>query len=446
MKVWDAQGGTAARPYFERATDIDPNFAMSYAVLGTIYRNMGEKQLANDAMLKAYERRERVTKWENFYIASHYYMLVTGELDKEMHVYEEWAKIYPHDFVWQLNLSVDYGWIGEYEKAIQLQRNAIARDASSSLSYGNLADLYLSINRPDEARAVLDQAIQAHVQDVHTQIAEYNLAFYLNDRAAMSKLLTGMREKADIEDWLLDYQASTEDYQGRLTSGRRLTAQACDLAAKEGNSDNRAYWLAAEALSQAQLGDPHAARQLMEQTIAVPKALNDSGVQTLVAFVAAHIGDLKRAKEMTDTLDKAYPRDTIVQSYWVPILRARTALTQGHAAQAVHLLDGTEVYDLGNFAPGECMNAAYVRGQALLAERNGAAAAEQFRNVLAHRGLVLNCPTGALSQLGLARALALNGDTSGSRAAYQDLFALWEGADRDFRPLQRAHAEYRALR
>ncbi len=446
MKVWDVQGAPAARPYFERATDIDPNFAMAYAVLGTIYGNMSEKPLANDAMLKAYERRERVTQWENFYIASHYYWLVTGELDKEMHVYEEWAKIYPHDFVWQLNLSVDYAYIGEYEKAIQLQRNAIQKDANSSLSYGNLANLYLAINRPDEARAVLDQAIQAHVQDVHTQIAEYNLAFYLNDRAAMSKLMAGTHDKADVEGELLLYQANTEDSQGRLTSGRHLTMQAAGLAAKEGNFDNQAFWLAAEALSQAESGDAHASRQLMEQSLAVPKALNNSGVQIVVAFVAAYIGDVERAKKMTDTLDKAYPRDTIIQSYWVPILRARTALTQGQPAEAVHLLDGTEVYDLGNFSPGQCMDATYVHGLSSLAERDGAAAANQFRNVLAHRGLVLNCPTGALSQLGLARALALSGDTSGSRAAYQDLFALWKDANQGFRLLQQARVEYRALR
>lgn len=444
MKVWDAQGAAAARPYFERATDIDPNFAMAYAVLGTLYGNMSEKQLADDVMLKAYERRERVTKWENFYIASHYYWLVTGELDKEMHVYEDWAKVYPHDFVWQLNLSVDYAWLGEYEKAIELQRDAIRKDNNSSESYGNLANLYLAINRPDEARTVLDQAIQAHVQDVHTQIAEYNLAFYLNDRAAMSNLITAMHGKAEIEDELLNYEASTEDSDGRLKSGRRLTMRAADLAAKEGNLDNRAYWLAAEALSQAELGAPRASRQLMKQSLAVPIALNNSA-QIVAAFVAAYIGDLERAKQMTDALDQAHPRDTIIQSYWVPILRARIALTQDQPAEAIHLLDGTEVYDLGNFSPGQCMDATYVRGQALLAERDGAAAANQFRNVLAHRGLVLNCPTGALSQLGLARALALSGDNAASRTAYQDLFALWKDADEDFTLLRQAQAEYRAL-
>jgi len=446
MRIWDERGAPAALPYFERATDIDPNFAMAYAVLGTLYGNMSEKQRADDAMLKAYERRERVTKWENFYIASHYYWLVTGELDKEMHVYEEWAKVYPHDFVWQLNLSVDYAELGEYEKAIQLQRNAIQKDMNSSLSYGNLANLYLAINRPDEARTVLDQAIQAHVQDVHTQIAEYNLAFYLNDGAAITRLLAGMRDKPDIEGELLLYHADTEDSRGQLSSGRRLTLQASDLARKDGNLDNAAFWLAAEALSQAELGDLQASRQLMMQSLAASKSLNNSGTQIVLAFVAAYIGDLDRAKTLTDALDKAYPHDTIIQAYWIPILRARTALTQGQAAQAVHLLEGTDVYDLGNFSPGQCMDATYVRGNALLAERNGPAAAIQFNNIVAHRGLVLNCPTGALSQLGLARALALSGNTSGSRAAYQDLFALWKDADPGFPLLLKAQAEYRRLR
>ncbi len=445
MKVWDVQGDAAAQPYLERATKIDPNFAMAYAVLGTIYRNMGEKELASDALIKAYERRERVTKRENLYIVSHYYTLVTGELDKEIQVYEEWEQIYPHDFLWQLNLGFEYGEIGQYQKAIQLERKALQEEGNSFLSYGNLSNFYLAINRPDEARTILDQVIQAHVQDAHTQTAEYNLAFYLNDHAAMSKLLTGMRDKPDIEDELLMYQANTEDYEGRPHSGRRFIAQAADLSAKEGNLDNRAYWLAAEALSQAESGEPHASRQLMEQSLAIPKALNNSGLQTVVALVAAYIGDLKLAQKMTAELGKAHPHDTLIQSYWIPILRARIALSQGRPAEAVHLLDGADTYDQGFFSPGQCMDAAYVRGEALLAEHNGAAAAIQFRNILAHRGLVLNCPTGALSQLGLARALALSGDTSGSRAAYQDLFVLWKDADRDFRSLRQAQAEYRAL-
>jgi hypothetical protein len=91
------------------------------------------------------------------------------------------------------------------------------------------------------------------------------------------------------------------------------------------------------------------------------------------------------------------------------------------------------------------MDLGYLRAQALLADSQAAAAADQFRSILSHRGLVLNCPTGALAQLGLARSLSRAGDTAGSRAAYQDLFSLWKNADPELPLLHLAQAEYRSL-
>jgi len=45
----------------------------------------------------------------------------------------------------------------------------------------------------------------------------------------------------------------------------------------------------------------------------------------------------------------------------------------------------------------------------------------------------------------LACALAMNGDTSGARKAYQDFFALWKDADPDIPILKEAKAEYAKL-
>src|SRR5208282_3010271 len=49
----------------------------------------------------------------------------------------------------------------------------------------------------------------------------------------------------------------------------------------------------------------------------------------------------------------------------------------------------------------------YTRGEAYLAAGQGSAAAGEFQKILDHRGLVVNCPIGALAHLGLARAYAL---------------------------------------
>jgi tetratricopeptide (TPR) repeat protein len=94
---------------------------------------------------------------------------------------------------------------------------------------------------------------------------------------------------------------------------------------------------------------------------------------------------------------------------------------------------------IGNLYP------VYVRGQAYLAARNGAAAAGEFQKILDHRGIVLNLPLGALAHLQLGRAYALSGDTAKARSAYQDFLTLWKDADPDIPILKEAKAEYAKL-
>ena len=51
-----------------------------------------------------------------------------------------------------------------------------------------------------------------------------------------------------------------------------------------------------------------------------------------------------------------------------------------------------------------------------------------------------------MSQLGLGRAYALQGDKQKSRTAYQDFFALWKDADPDIPILKEAKEEYAKLK
>ena len=93
----DIKGDEAAVPLFERAIQLDPQFAMAHALLGTSYSNLGERDRAAEMITKAYERREHVSEREAFYIDSYYHDLVKGDLDKARQIYEVWAQVYPRD-------------------------------------------------------------------------------------------------------------------------------------------------------------------------------------------------------------------------------------------------------------------------------------------------------------------------------------------------------------
>jgi hypothetical protein len=78
----DVTGDEAAVPFFERAIQLDPKFAMAYALLGTSYQNLGERSLGAGMIAKAYGLGERASEREKFYIDSYYFDLVIGDLDK----------------------------------------------------------------------------------------------------------------------------------------------------------------------------------------------------------------------------------------------------------------------------------------------------------------------------------------------------------------------------
>ena len=67
-------------PFFKRAVELDPNFAIAYARLSLGYYTSGQQVLAAEAAQKAFELRERASEREKFYIASRYYSDATGEL------------------------------------------------------------------------------------------------------------------------------------------------------------------------------------------------------------------------------------------------------------------------------------------------------------------------------------------------------------------------------
>ena len=109
-------GDLASLPFYKRAAELDPNFAMAYARMGAVYGNSGEVRLAQESTQKAFDLRERTSEREKFYITAHYYSDVTGEVYKSIENYELWIQTYPRDWTPRNNLVGDYLTIGENQK------------------------------------------------------------------------------------------------------------------------------------------------------------------------------------------------------------------------------------------------------------------------------------------------------------------------------------------
>jgi tetratricopeptide (TPR) repeat protein/predicted Ser/Thr protein kinase len=433
-----------AVPFFQRAIKLDPNCAAAYLALGVGYQNLGERSLASENMLKAFELRERVSEYEKWAIESHYYQISTGDLEKARRTNELWAQTYSRDF-WPRNaLSYIYLQLGQYDKALAESREALRFYPESAALYSIVICAYLSLNRIDEARATDEEAKEKKQDAPRLHERLYQLAFLQNDAGGMMQQVAFGAGKPGVEDWFLGNEADSAAYSGQLGKARELSRRAVVSAKRGEEKETAASYEAAAGLREALFGNGGEARQRAASALGLSKGRD---VQYGAALANALIGDSARAQAQSDDLERRFPEDTLVQVNCLPTLHAQLAVSRNDASKAVETLEATAPYELG---PGFsivplALYPVYVRGQAYLLGHHGNEATAEFQKILDHRGVVLNEAIGALAHLQIGRAYAMQGETAKAKAAYQDFLMLWKDADPDIPVLMAAKAEYAKL-
>jgi len=438
---------TAAVPLFKHAIELDPKFAMAYAILGTTYQNLGEKILAAQNTRTAYELRDHVSEWEKFYIESHYYHFVTGDLEKARQVYELWGQIYPRETVTHGNLGVIYQTLGQHDKSLVEFHEAIRISPADGLNLGNLVTGYLHLNHFDEARTSADEALAKKFDTPELHYDLYQVAFLKKDTEGMAEQVAWASGKPGKENVILYLEAGTAAYAGKLRAARELSRKATMSAVSAGESEMAAGCEAAAALWEALYGNGGEARKRVIGTLAQS---NGRDAQYVAAIALALIGDSGGAGALADDLEKRYPNDTIVRLNYLPTVRAQMDLNEpDNSEKAVRRLAPALPYELGVPGSGTFwtnLYPVYLRGEAFLAAHQGTQASTEFQKIVDWPGVVVNEPIGALAQLGLGRAYALEGDEAKSRAAYSEFLALWKDADSDVPILYEAKRELAKLK
>jgi tetratricopeptide (TPR) repeat protein len=446
-RVAGTRGWAAAIPFFKRAVELDPNFALAYAYWGLGSTIIGEPTVGAVYTSKAFELRDRTSEPEKYFISTIFHKEVTGNIETAEQSCELWIQSYPrspepHSFL----SGIIYPVIGQYEKAVEESRDAIRLNPDDALSYGVLMFHYTALNRLDEAQATYEQALERKLDHPFFHIALNGIAFLQNDSAGIARQLAWSAGKPGIEDNLLALEADSVAYTGRLREARELSRQAVGSAERAGQNETAASYSAVSGLREALFGNEGEARQ--SATLAMERSTGrDAQYGSTLAL--AYAGDDKRARALADDLGKRFPEDTVVLFNYLPTLRAKLALSRGSASEAIENLRNATPYELGQTTTSTydwtALYPVYVRGEAYLAAHQGNEAAAEFQKILDHRGLVLNEPIGALSHLGLARAYAMQGDSAKAKGAYQDFLALWKDADLDIPILKQAKAEYAKL-
>jgi eukaryotic-like serine/threonine-protein kinase len=434
-----ATGGEdqAARLLFTRAVELDPNFALAYASLGVNYSNLGEANNAYPNLQKAFALRDRTTERERLYIEAAYYSNVSGEADRAIQTYHAWIQSYPQDPIPHARLASKYGTLGNYEEATTEMLNALKIEPDNAGDNGMLIGFYLAQERWEDAKRIERQAAARHLGGYVVREGRYYLAFLTNDEAVMHALLVGDGQSSDY--LLFGMQANTEAYDGHYGTSRDYCQRGMDYAKRNDDKELGAMWQARAAWREAEAENKDIARKDAQMALALSSGLP---VQSRAAMAFARAGDTAHAQELADGLDKQHPLDTMVQSYYLPSIRAAIWLDKHEPRKAIEALKNAEAYELGDTPD---LYPAYLRGIAYLQGRQAKEASVEFQKLVDHPGIILNNVPGALARLQLARARDMAGDKDGARKSYRYFLNLWRDADPNLPILREAKAEYAKL-
>ena len=446
QKTKFTKGDIAALPFYKRAVELDPNFAMAYLAMSIVYHNMNEVTRSADDARKAFELREKVSERENFQIEARYYTNATGELDRAAETFQLWQQTYPKSDPPYRGLAFVAANLGDHEKGLHERLEALRLEPNNGINYGAVGAEYAALNRLDNAEAVYKQAEDRKLESEDLPWNRYVLAFLKGDTAQMAQVAAGATAKPGTEDLVLASQADTEGWYGRLRNARELTRRAMDSAERNDAKETAAIYQAAEALREVEAGNREQARAEADAAVKLGPTRD---VQAMAALALARAGDTSAAEQLAAELDKQLPLDTMAQRYWLPTVHAAVALELKDPNRAVELLQVTSPMELSLPAEG-ALWPVYLRGEAYLMMRDAKAAAREFQKFIDHYGVVGNFPFGAMARLGLARARALNVDKDPTvrdkaRATYQNFLAIWEDADPDVPIYKQAKAEYAKL-
>ena len=430
-----------------RAIELDPDFALAYAYLALSYTDDGEQKLAEEIMRQAYRLRGAVSDRENFFITYNYDREVLRNFELTRQVADSWIAKYPRDALPHALLSgLTSQATAQYEKAIAEGEKAVSLDPDFTVAYENIAEAYLFLNRPEEAKTALQRSFGRSSPSKDRVATLFFSAFLTRDHSAMDQ--AAARTATDFPQGDAEFfKALVAAYEGRLQQSRQASIQAVTLARQGHMLERAALFEGAAAVREALYGYPDESSRLSS---AAMKLARGRDADFPPAFALALSRNSSPAAAIVTGMEKHYSEDTCVRFSYGPAVRALVALNQKRPAKAVELLTISKPYELGQtgislYVHYGALYPTYVRGLAYQELHKPREAAAEFQRMLDHPGLLLADPIGPAALVQLARALRDAGDNEKAKATYRHFLALWKDADREIPLLQQARAEFARL-
>jgi tetratricopeptide (TPR) repeat protein len=424
-----------AIPFFERAIELDPGFALAHARMGTAYGNTGQTEKAHEHHRIAYELREGVSEPERLYILAHYYNSLLGDRRKGAEVYDQWISTYPRDWSPHNNLAVLYNNMGQYERMLEHAAEAVRLGEEHHFAQANLIQAYQLLGREEEALAAFESAVAKGFDPDRLVWEQATLALVAGDAEAARSHFKPWTGTA-AEPIALFLIGNMEARSGHFGAARALARRQEELGANYMGDEGVAGAKTGQAYRLVDFGYPDEAATLAREALSLSRS-RDTVFNA--ARVLARVGELKEVEELIAEMNERWPQATFVQDVHIPAARADLALRAGRPADAIHHLETARQFELA------WLDVIEARGRAYLANDQAAEAVAEFEKLMEHDHVFPFWQLHSLGPLWLGRAHLANGDPEAARAAYEQFFEIMADADEGIPLIEKARAEYAAI-
>jgi tetratricopeptide (TPR) repeat protein len=436
MTTRRTQGDLDSVPFFRRAIELDPSFALAHARLGTVLSNLNERSEAIDAATRAFNLRDKVSERERLYIEARYYTTVTREVSKAMEAYRVLLGTYPDDYAANSNLGSLYREQGKIEEGIAHLKEAVRLAPGQPIGRTNLGSAYLSQGRYDEARREFEEVLKLQ-ENSGARGGLFVVGSLTGDQKLADEQVAAVAGRRAESD-LIAIRAQAALYKGKT----REAEQLMDDLFRRLQSLNRLGFagegFVAHAISQAVLGRRDVALAGLKR-VESHNMLAEGGADEVVGL-AAVLGDARLSKQY---LNRALEH----------VKRVSAPERMDNADRAVRALDALasrryeEAYTLAMQAGSDGSDNAgpFVAGFAAIHLKRWDDAIASFSTLLNQRTKLGLSPLINVSRVMVARAHAGAGRPSEARKWYEEAFALWKDADPDMPLLVEARQEFARL-
>jgi tetratricopeptide (TPR) repeat protein len=136
---------------YEKAVEIDPEFAFAYARLAGVHLNMQNREAHVTALQKAMDLSHKTTGRERLVIETNYAWNIEKDYDRVLHLLKETAERFPRDKRSYANLGLFFFTQRDADKAITAYSKALELDPDWADIHNEIGYIYLDLGELQKA-------------------------------------------------------------------------------------------------------------------------------------------------------------------------------------------------------------------------------------------------------------------------------------------------------